>query len=43
MSQPPLVLASASPRRRDLLGLLGVPFTVDPSGADETPPAGAAP
>jgi septum formation protein len=40
---PPLVLASASPRRRDLLGLLGLPFLVDPSGADETPPAGATP
>lgn len=38
-----LVLASGSPRRRELLGLLGVPFTVDPSGADETPPADATP
>lgn len=41
--QPPLVLASASPRRRELLGALGVPFIVDPSGADETPPADATP
>ncbi len=41
--RPPLVLASGSPRRRDLLGLLGLPFAVDPSGADETPPAGATP
>jgi septum formation protein len=41
--QPPLVLASGSPRRRELLGSLGVPFIVDPSGADETPPAGATP
>jgi septum formation protein len=41
--QPLLVLASGSPRRRDLLGSLGVPFVVDPSGADETPPAGATP
>ncbi len=40
---PPLVLASGSPRRRELLGLLGVPFIVDPSGADETPPVGVAP
>jgi septum formation protein len=41
--QPPLILASGSPRRRDLLGLLDIPFLVDPSGADETPPAGAMP
>lgn len=41
--QPPLVLASGSPRRRELLGLLGIPFVVDPSGADETPPVGATP
>ena len=27
--QPPLVLASGSPRRRELLGLLGVQFTVE--------------
>ncbi len=39
--QPPLVLASGSPRRRELLALLGVDFIVDPSGADETPTAGA--
>ncbi len=31
-----LVLASASPRRRELLGLLGVPFTVRPADIDET-------
>lgn len=41
--RPSLVLASGSPRRRELLGLLGVPFIVDPSGADETPPADAPP
>lgn len=40
---PALVLASASPRRRALLGLLGIPFTIDASGADETPPPGATP
>lgn len=39
--EPRLVLASGSPRRRALLGLLGIPFLVDPSGADETPLAGA--
>ena len=33
---PRLVLASASPRRRELLGLLGLPFEVVPSGYDET-------
>ncbi|MDQ6697304.1 MAG: Maf family protein [Actinomycetota bacterium] len=31
-----LVLASASPRRKELLGLLGVPFTVEPADVDET-------
>jgi septum formation protein len=31
-----LVLASASPRRRHLLALLGIPFTVSPSSVDET-------
>ena len=30
-----LVLASASPRREELLRLLGLDFTVDPSGIDE--------
>ncbi len=30
-----LVLASASPRRREILGQLGVAFVVDPSGIDE--------
>lgn len=31
-----IILASASPRRRELLHMLGVSFTVLPSGADET-------
>src|SRR5437763_709964 len=31
-----LVLASASPRRREILGQLGVEFRVLPSGIDET-------
>lgn len=37
MSTPraPIVLASASPRRRDILSSLGVAFDVRPSGADE--------
>ena len=32
-----LVLASGSPRRRELLAQLGVPFTVVPADVDETP------
>lgn len=35
----PLVLASASPRRAQLLTALGVPFSVEPSLAVEPPPA----
>jgi len=35
--RPYLVLASASPRRRDLLGRLGLDFEVRPTGTDETP------
>ena len=38
MSRPPLILASASPRCKDLLGQIGViPTTVDPADIDETP------
>ena len=33
-----LILASASPRRRQLLGEMGIPFEVDPSGIDEAEP-----
>jgi septum formation protein len=36
-----LVLASASPRRRDILRALGLGFEVDPADIDETPAAGA--
>jgi septum formation protein len=36
---PPLILASASPRRRELLALLGLPFEVDPTGEEEALPA----
>lgn len=32
-----LVLASQSPRRKELLAILGYPFTVVPSAIDETP------
>jgi septum formation protein len=38
-----LVLASQSPRRRELLAILGYPFTVVPSSIDETPAAGEDP
>lgn len=40
---PPLVLASASPRRRALLDQLGVPHQVLPVDIDETPHAGEVP
>jgi septum formation protein len=35
-----LVLASGSPRRREILTTLGIAFEVRPTGADETPRAG---
>jgi septum formation protein len=35
-----LVLASASPRRQELLRAAGIPFTVQPADVDETPLAG---
>lgn len=31
----PIILASQSPRRRELISLYGIPFVVDPSQADE--------
>lgn len=42
---PRLLLASTSPRRRELLGLLGLPFEVVPSRFDESalPPDGLTP
>lgn len=40
--RPDLVLASASPRRRELLGRLGAAFVVRPAGVDETPQPGEA-
>ncbi|MFO8149399.1 MAG: Maf family protein [Trueperaceae bacterium] len=40
---PPLVLASASPRRRELLSGLGLSFEIDVPDVDETPVAGEAP
>lgn len=38
-----LVLASQSPRRRELLSILGIPFTIIPASIDETPLPGEAP
>lgn len=35
---PPLILASTSPRRRELLAGLGLPFLVDPPSIDEDSP-----
>lgn len=38
-----IILASGSPRRRQLLELAHIPFEVIPADVDETPPAGIAP
>lgn len=38
-----VILASASPRRQELLRNAGIPFTVQPASIDETPVAGEAP
>jgi nucleoside triphosphate pyrophosphatase len=44
VTSPELVLASTSPRRRQLLGLLGIPFrAAAPIGVDESPLAGESP
>jgi len=40
LQRPVLRLASASPRRRQLLGLIGVPHVVTPADIDETPRPG---
>src|SRR5580692_5148297 len=40
---PPLLLGSASPRRREILATLGLPIRVLPAVVDETPRAGEAP
>ncbi len=42
MSVPHLLLASQSPRRKQLLESAGYTFTVLPADVDETPPAGMA-
>ena len=43
MAERQLVLASASPRRRQLLDQLGVRYSVDPADIDETRQAGESP
>ncbi len=44
MGQPTLILASASPRRRELIARLGVtPSAVNPADIDETPAKGELP
>jgi len=43
MSEPVLVLASASPRRRELLAQLGVQFLCDPAAIDESVRSGELP
>jgi len=39
---PPLILASGSPRRKELLGLLKIPFDIVPADIDESPLKGEA-
>lgn len=41
--KPSLVLASQSPRRKDLMAVLGIPFTVIPADVEEKPAAGEDP
>jgi nucleoside triphosphate pyrophosphatase len=41
--KPSLVLASQSPRRRELLGILGIPFEVIPADIAEVPGQGESP
>ncbi len=43
VSELPVVLASASPRRRDLLDLIGIPHTVKPADVDESLKVGELP
>jgi MAF protein len=43
MPSPPLILASTSPFRRELLGRLGLPFTIANPAVDESPLPGEEP
>ncbi len=40
MPEPTLILASSSPRRKEILETLGVTFTIRPTDVDESPRAG---
>jgi septum formation protein len=40
---PPLVLASQSPRRKELLGILGIPFSITPASIEEAAEPGESP
>lgn len=42
-SAPTILLASGSPRRRELIALLGLPFGTTPADVDETPHSGEEP
>ena len=42
MIRPAVILASASPRRRELLTLIGIPHEIDPANIDESYLAGRA-
>jgi len=43
MNQPRVILASASPRRRELLTLVGIAHEVRPANVDEALPPGETP
>ena len=43
MDSMDLVLASQSPRRKELLSILGLPFTVVPASIEEIPLLGETP
>ena len=38
-----IILASGSPRRKELLGMFGIPYIVRPAEGEERPPAGLTP
>lgn len=38
-----IILASSSPRRRELLGMIGIDFCIETSGEEEMPPQGLSP
>ena len=40
MSEPSLILASSSPRRKEILEAMGVTFTIQTTAVDESPRVG---